>query len=265
MASPKVLIISGNGFNCEHETHYAFESCGGTPDIIHMNDVLSRQVTIKSYQVLVFIGGFSYGDHLGGGKVAANKFRFRLKEDIAEFIRNDTLIIGICNGFQIIAQMGILPGFDGDYNKQLFTLAPNDSSRYEDRWVHLKINPESPCVFTQNLKTLFVPVRHGEGKVFSSDRSVLKRILESNQGVAFYMDPSTGSATDKYPLNPNGSEAALAGICDETGRIFGFMPHSEAYLSPYNHPYWTRLQVQNAMPAEGDGVKIFRNAVNYFK
>lgn len=265
MASPKILIVSGNGFNCERETSYVFEFCGGSPDIVHMNDILSGETKIAEYQVIAFLGGFSYGDHLGGGKVAANKLRFRLSEELQEFIRSDTLIIGICNGFQVITQMGILPGFSGNYDDHLYTLSPNNSMRYEDRWVHLKVNTNSPCVFTRNIRSLFVPVRHGEGKVTANDESVIKKILDSDQAPIYYIDPATDKPTDKYPYNPNGSAAAIAGICDPTGRIFGLMPHCEAYISPYNHPYWTRLKVEDKLPGEGEGVQIFRNAVQYFQ
>jgi len=268
MAAPKVLVVAGNGFNCERETLYAFEMCGGKPDIVHMNDIISGEVLISDYQIMAFIGGFSYGDHLGGGKVTANKFKYYLFDTLKEFILQDTLIIGICNGFQVITQVGILPGFDPakrDYSSHVITLAQNTSARYEDRWVHLSVNDNTHCIFTRNIEHLFLPVRHGEGKLFSPDKTIIERLFEANQAVMQYSNPVTMQPTGEYPYNPNGSQGNLAGICDSTGRIFGLMPHPEAYLSPFNHPYWTRLKLQNALPSEGDGVRIFRNAITYIQ
>ncbi|MFC1554787.1 phosphoribosylformylglycinamidine synthase I [candidate division KSB1 bacterium] len=264
MATPKVLIISGNGFNCEIETKYAFEMVGGHPEIVHMNDITSGEFDMINYQIIAFIGGFSYGDHLGGGKVTSNKFRFQLKEKLYNFISKDTLIIGICNGFQVITQMGILPGFENNYNDHSVTLTNNSSSRYEDRWVNLKVNNKSNCLFTKNLDKLYFPVRHGEGKLTSKNENIIKRLFESEQVVLQYIHPDSGEPTEEYPYNPNGSVNGIAGICDPSGRIFGLMPHPEAFLSPYNHPFWTRINIENRLPDEGEGVQIFRNAVDYF-
>ncbi|MCH7973173.1 MAG: phosphoribosylformylglycinamidine synthase subunit PurQ, partial [Bacteroidetes bacterium] len=188
---PKFGVVVFPGSNCDHDAYYVLKKIFN----YDVNFLWHKESDLQESEVIILPGGFSYGDYLRSGSIA----RFSpIMNSVIDFANKGGTVLGICNGFQIITQMGILPGFDGDYNKQLFTLAPNDSSRYEDRWVHLKINPDSPCVFTQNIKTLFVPVRHGEGKISSSDKSVLKRILDSNQGVAFYMDPSTGSVTDKY-------------------------------------------------------------------
>jgi len=264
MAVPRVMIISGNGFNCERETHYAFEMCGAQSVQVHMNDLTSGEISFSEYQILVFIGGFCYGDHLGAGKVAATKFKYRLKSELQSFINRDTLIIGICNGFQVITQLGVLPGFNNDYFSHILTLAPNTSNRYEDRWVHLAVNKNSPCIFTQDIDFLYLPVRHGEGKIHASDITVIDTIIKNNQHAVQYIDPQTKQPTDEYPYNPNGSERAIAGISDPTGRIFGIMPHPEAFLSPFNHPSWTRLKIEGNLPQEGDGVTIFRNAVRYF-
>ncbi len=265
MTKPRVLVITGNGFNCEQETSYAFSMWDTLPEIVHMNDLLSGEIKMSGYHIMVFIGGFSYGDHLGGGKVVANKFRYRLSDDLKEFISRDTLIIGICNGFQAIAQLGILPGFDGDYSSHAITVSSNLSNRYEDRWISLKANPASPCVFTRNLDFLYLPVRHGEGNLTSPDNSLFDKLEKQNQISLQYIDPETKTPTEKYPLNPNGSKNGIAGICDPTGRIFGLMPHPEAFLSPFNHPFWTRLKAEGNLPEEGDGVKIFRNAAEYFE
>ncbi len=265
MPAPKVLIIAGNGFNCEQETSYAFSSCGGDTAIVHMNDLLSKEVRLSNFQILVFVGGFSYGDHLGSGRITANKFRFYLSDEIIEFIGRNTLIIGICNGFQVITQLGLLPGIGNEKMKHTISLAPNASARYEDRWVDLAVNSDSPCVFTKGISRLFLPVRHGEGKVFSPDAEVVDQMFRLNRVVLKYIDPATGTPTQTYPHNPNGSLHAIAGLCNETGRVFGLMPHPEACLSPYNYPHWTRLLTDANFPNEGEGIKIFRNAVHYFQ
>ncbi len=265
MAAPKILVVTGNGFNCERETAYAFDMNGGNSDIYNMNYIIEGDIKLSGYQILAFVGGFSYGDHLGGGKVAAVKFRNNLKVELMEFVARDTLIIGICNGFQVLMQLGILPALNGEYFSVKLTLAPNNSKRYEDRWVQLKVNQSSNCIFTQKMDRIMLPVRHGEGKLFTPDIETFEKLLFNNQTALQYIDPENGDITEKYPYNPNGSFRGIAGICDPSGRIFGLMPHPEAYLSPYNNPDWTRLKYKNSVPEEGDGVQIFRNAVEYFQ
>ncbi len=265
MAAPKVLVITGNGFNCEKETAYAFEMNGGKPEIYNMNFVVERDISLSDYQIMAFIGGFSYGDHLGGGRVAANKFLYNLKDDLQTFINRDTLIIGICNGFQVLMQLGVLPACDDKYFEKTLTLSPNNSRRYEDRWVRLGVNTNSKCVFTKNIESFSVPVRHGEGKIYTPDVTLFENILENNQVVVQFLHPESGNPTEEYPFNPNGSYKGIAGICDPSGRIFGLMPHPEAYLSQFNNPVWTRLKSEGKMPTEGEGVQIFRNAVEYFQ
>ncbi len=264
MVAPKICIIAGNGFNCEKETSYAFSLCGGDPVIIHMNDVISKEVSLSNFQVLAIVGGFSYGDHLGSGKVAANIFKSSLSDELLKFINRDTLTLGTCNGFQIITLLGLLPAFDNNYLSHTVTISQNSSARYEDRWVNISVNKKSPCVFTKELDKLYLPIRHGEGKVFSPDHNVIDRIKYSQQIALQYCDPITGQPTQEYPHNPNGSLNAIAGMCDETGRVFGLIPHIEACLSPYSHPSWTRMKSEDTIPAEGDGVQIFRNAISYF-
>jgi len=264
MAEPKALVITGFGLNCEEETAYAFELAGAQPDQIHLNDILHKEKTILDYQILSFIGGFSFGDHISAGIVQAVKFKYALQEDLQKFIEKDTLVIGICNGFQTMVKLGMLPGFDRDYRTQKVTLTINNSGNFGDRWVNLKLNPYSNSVFTRGIENLFLPVRHGEGKFFTQDPSVIDRLAKNNQVVAQYTN-SEGAPTQKYPQNPNGSLEAIAAITDPTGKILGMMPHPEAYLSPYNHPTWTRLKIDGKLPKEGEGIQIFRNAVNYFK
>jgi len=285
---PKTLIITGYGLNCEDETAYTFELAGANPEKVHVTDILSGDKKLEDYQILAFIGGFCDGDHLGAGTVQASRFRHRLSDDLQKFIADEKLIIAICNGFQTAVKMGILPGLDNDYKTQKVTLTTNDSGVFEDRWVYMKVNTESPCIWTKGIEGLFLPVRHGEGKFFSQEKEfgyigvpiteyldkkvevdvnikpVIDMLVEANLVVCQYSD-SDLNPTMQYPANPNGSLESIAGICDPSGRIFGIMPHPEAYNSPYNHPFWTRLKTQGKMPTEGEGVQIFRNAVEYLK
>ena len=261
---PKTLIITGYGLNCEDETNYVFELAGAKPEKVHVSEIIDRDKKLKDYQILALIGGFCDGDDLGAGTVQAARFRHTFSDDLQEFIADDKLIIAICNGFQTAVKMGILPGLDNDYRAKKVTLTTNDSGVFEDRWVYLKVNQKSPCVWTKGIDNLFLPVRHGEGKFFTQDEPLIEKLSEQNLVVCKYTGPDL-KATMEYPANPNGSLESIAGICDPSGRIFGLMPHPEAYHSPYNHPFWTRLKTEGRLPKEGEGVQIFRNAVKYFE
>jgi phosphoribosylformylglycinamidine synthase len=213
---------------------------------------------LEDYQILAFPGGFSFGDDISSGKVLANKMKFSIFGDLQKFIDDGKVIIGICNGFQSMVKLGILPAFERNYKKQVTTLTFNDSGRFEDRWVYLKINPKSRCIFTKNIDMLYLPVRHGEGK-FVAKEIFLQKLNKNNQVALWYVDEK--GDLSNYPWNPNGSLENIAGICDETGRIFGLMPHPEAYLYKTNNPRWTREKLSE----EGMGVKVFRNAVDFIK
>jgi len=265
MLKPKVLIITGYGFNCEKETEYTFQLAGADSEPVHLNDLLLGEKTLDTYHILAFIGGFCYGDHISAGKVVANKFKFNLAEPLQKFIADGKLIVGICNGFQVLSKLGVLPGFNEDYRTQQVTIAMNDSGHYEDRWVHLSINKHSPCIFTKGIEKLYLPVRHGEGKFSVLNEEIMLSLFRNNQVVIQFIRPDDGLPTMDYPYNPNGSANAVTGICDPTGRIFGMMPHPEAFWSPYNHPNWIRMKLDNDLPQEGQGVQIFRNAVEYLR
>jgi len=262
---PKVLIPTGYGLNCENETAYAFTNVGGKADKVHLSEVFATPSILSDYQVLAMVGGFSFGDHIAAGKVLANRYRYRLAEHLERFIAEGKLLMGICNGFQSMVQYGLLPGFDSRFDEQLVSLAPNDSGVFEDRWIMLAANVGSKCIFTENLQGLELPVRHGEGKLVVRDKEVLHRLWTQGQVALQYVDPTTGRATMRYPLNPNGSVDSIAGICDPSGRVFGLMPHPEAYNNPYNHPNWLLQRQAQTLPAEGLGLQIFRNAVEYVK
>ncbi|OIO41653.1 phosphoribosylformylglycinamidine synthase I [Candidatus Pacearchaeota archaeon CG1_02_31_27] len=254
----KVLILYGYGINCDNETQFGFGLAGAEAEKVHINQLISGEKGLRDYQILAIPGGFSFGDDIGAGKVLATKIKYNLAEEFQEFINEEKLIIGICNGFQVLVKLGILPGFDKNYTNQDVTLTFNNSGRFEDRWVWLKINQKSPCIFTKGIEKLYLPVRHGEGKFVSKNEIIRERLIAQNQIVVHYAD-DRGNLSD-YPWNPNGSELNIAGICDETGRIFGLMPHPESFLFPQNHPRWTRMKIK-----EGEGLKIFKNAVSFVK
>lgn len=255
--TPKVLVLTGYGINCDIETKHAFDLAGAQAERIHLTDLLNGSVKLSDYHLLALPGGFSFGDDIASGKVLANMIKYNLGEQLQEFIEEEKLIIGICNGFQAMVKMGLLPAFGKDYSGQDVTLTFNDSGRFENRWVHLKTNTTSKCIFTRGIKKIYLPVRHGEGKFVVRYPQVLERLKKNNHIVFQYVDIDGNPAG--YPQNPNGSIDNIAAICDETGRIFGMMPHPEAFQHKTNHPAWTREE----LPEEGAGIAIFRNAVDY--
>ena len=258
----KTLVITGFGLNCEKETAAACRLAGSTPELVHLNDLLAGKETLEKYHFLTFIGGFSFGDHLGSGTVFANRVKFNLREQLQKFVDDGKLVIGICNGFQTLTRLGMVPALNGDYFTQTSALAHNDSGVFRDDWCRLKANPASPCVFTRGIDMVRLPLRHGEGK-FVADEKVLAEIEARNLVAVRYVDADGNNATE-FPANPNGSLNSIAGICDPTGRVFGLMPHPEAFLSPFNAPDWTEVKAtKGELPAEGEGVKFFRNAIDY--
>jgi phosphoribosylformylglycinamidine synthase len=273
-SAPKALVLTGFGLNCDWETTHALELAGAEARRVHINQLVRGEeigeiARLEDYQIFAFIGGFSWGDDHGAGVIFASKLLYNIGEDILRFIEEGNLVIGICNGFQAMVNVGLLPGFDGDYSSRTVALIGNDCGNFRDQWVHLKVETGSPCVFTRGLQHLELPVRHGEGK-FYAEESVIKDLEEKNQVVVRYANSEGNSANGSYPENPNGSMNDIAGICDSTGRVFGLMPHPEAYNHWTNHPNWTLFKERyrrggEPYPQEGYGIKIFRNAVEYFK
>jgi phosphoribosylformylglycinamidine synthase len=258
--APRALVLTGEGLNCERETAEALRLAGADAELVHVRDAPERG--LEDFQLLVLIGGFSHGDHLGAGTVQASLFRHRLRRPLERFVAGGRLVLGVCNGFQTLVKMGLLPGADWERSA---TIMPNDSGRFEDRWVHLAVDPSCPCVWTRGLRRLYLPVRHGEGKFVVRDAAASLSLRRRAQVVLRYSD-ARGRPTMEYPANPNGSEDAVAGVCDPSGRIFGLMPHPEAYLSPFNHPSWTRTAALGLpLPEEGEGVALFRNAVSFLR
>jgi len=251
---PKVLIFRTAGTNCEVETEFAFRLARAHTDLLHINFIKKKKKLLE-YQIICFPGGFSYGDDLGAGKIFSFELYLWLKDALMEFIDKGGLIIGICNGFQVMAKTGILP--DADFNQNV-TLAKNSSCRFEDRWVYLKLSPNSPAagIWFKGLPSVIqLPVAHAEGRFYATD-DVLKKV-ESNNRVALYYSDSKGEFSG-YPFNPNGSCNNIAGITDESGRILGLMPHPERFIFAHHHPLWKR---ENVFPW---GLKIIENAVEYF-
>ncbi|MEF3169348.1 MAG: phosphoribosylformylglycinamidine synthase subunit PurQ [Deltaproteobacteria bacterium] len=264
------IVTTGYGTNCEREMAHACRMAGADRvDIVHVSDLLDGTVSLSSYHFLNLPGGFLDGDNLGAAQAGAHRLRCarirdseeRLLDHLLAFIERGGLILGVCNGFQLMVKTGLLPGFDLAYGSRLVSLTHNDSGRFEDRWVTCHAPADTPCVFTRGIDRIELPVRHGEGKFVTLDESVQKRLLEDHLVVLQYVDPVSGQPTGDYPFNPNGSEFAIAGICDPTGRLMGLMPHPEAFTHYTNHPRWTR----QTLPEEGAGLVFFRNAVDYIR
>ncbi len=270
MIRVNVLIQTGYGLNCDLETAHAFELAGATPSRVHINSLIDGSVKLENYQILVFGGGFSWGDDHGAGVIHSVKLRTHMGEKLLEFIGKGNLVIGICNGFQTLVNIGLLPGFDGDYKRRSVALTYNDCGNFRDQWVYLKVNANSPCVFTKDMDFMELPVRHGEGKFYSNPES-LERLEENNQIVLQYALSDGSPSSGRFPHNPNGSIKDIAGICDPTGRIFGLMPHPEAFHHFTNHPDWPRIMEmkrRKGLITESKitpGVRIFENAVNFIR
>ncbi len=260
-----VLIVTGYGVNCEDESTAAWELAGASVTRLHLNDLLEAPQRLSDFAALMFIGGFSYGDHMTSGHVFALRVKHRLQDALSRFIDDGRLILGVCNGFQVMVKLGLLPGFEGERFVQRVALMQNDCGHFQNYWVTLRVESESPCVFTRGLPALSLPIRHGEGKLFTPDRALLDRLEAAGCVACRYAHPDTLEPTQKHPFNPNGSQNAIAGLCDPSGRVFGLMPHPEAYLYPENHPRWDRAQFEGALPEEGQGLSLFRNAVDYLR
>lgn len=265
----KALVLSGYGLNCEAETAHAFTMAGANAQKVHINALINQEVRLNDFQIMAFIGGFSWGDDHGAGVVQAVRMKTRLGDDLLEFVNKGKLIIGICNGFQTLVNTGLLPGINGDYTSRKVALLHNDCGNFRNHWVHLKANPNSPCIFTKNLGEFMLPVRHGEGKFYAED-DVMQKLAQNRQIALTYTNADYTPASGKFPKNPNGSLLDVAGICDQTGHIFGLMPHPEAYLFATNHPLWTKQyeaakrKKQHAFfDDDTPGAKIFKNAVNF--
>jgi len=275
MMPVRALVPTGYGLNCDQETEHSLKLAGAQSHRIHINDLVSGEKSgpgssLHHYHIMVLGGGFSWADDHGAGVILASKLKFNMGEQLKRFISEGKLIIGICNGFQALVNLGLLPGFERDSLERRTTITYNDSGNFIDTWVNLKINIESPCVFTRGMTRLEMPVRHGEGKFYASEKDI-DRLFENNQVVMQYADDEGNEAQGRWPMNPNGSLRDIAGICDPTGRIFGLMPHPEAFHDFTNHPDWTRIKESRFRGGpgmdfgEGGGIRIFKNAIEYIR
>jgi len=253
VVKPRVCVLRVAGTNCDYETAWAFAAAGAVPERVHLNLIISGARRLTDFQILVIPGGFSYGDDIAAGRVLANELRYKIRDQISEFLSRKRPVLGICNGFQVLVKSGILPFGSG----QKVTLGWNDSGRFEDRWVFLRTE-ETVCPFVRGLAPVIrMPVAHAEGKFIAPVR-VRRRLAEKGQVVFRYAAASGGPAS--YPDNPNGSEDDIAGICDSTGLVFGLMPHPERAALREHDPYWLRCGHDDQPPA---GAQIFRNVVEY--
>ena len=277
----KAAILFGFGINCDHETAAMFRLVGAEAERVHVNRFITGNNSLDDYDILAVPGGFSFGDHLGSGRLLGNRLRFALRDKLQDFVSKGKPIIGICNGFQVLVKTGLLPGpMEGDTTPdfiQRASLTLNDSGRYEDRWVTLEFDPDSPCIWTKGMTRIQCPVRHGEGKFIMPSQSQIDQLNANNQLTVRYVDPATepgNGITDEmlpFPISPNGSMRNIAGICDGTGLVFGLMPHPEAIYAKWLHPTHTRgdapfvndFKESVLGDWEGEGLQIFRNAVEY--
>lgn len=266
MIKPKILVLTGYGINCEEETKFAFDICGGNSDIIHINDLIKAKKKLAQYQILAVPGGFAYGDDTGAGNAYAHKLKNHLWENILQFIQNDKLIIGICNGFQILVNLGLLPAINKKYGTRQIGLMPNEIPRYTVRFVDLIcVNSKSPWL--KKINNLSIPVANGEGKLYA-DQLTLKEINKKNL-IAFRYFQGEMCNYLNLPASPNGSIEDIAGLTDESGRILGLMPHPERAMFFTQLPNWPVLKQHyirhgKKLPKKGPGIKIFENGIKYF-
>jgi phosphoribosylformylglycinamidine synthase len=256
MARPRVLILRAPGANCDLETQFAFEQAGGLAERVHINRLREQPRQLQSFQILAIPGGFTYGDDVAAGKILAAQLEHHLADALRKFRDTEKLILGICNGFQVLLKAGLLlpPDEDGP----LATLAHNTSGKFEDRWVYLQAHA-GRCPFLKGYQRLHLPVAHGEGKFIAREPWILQGLHQTGQAVLTYVDAE--GKPGLYPVNPNGSQNDVAGVCDVTGRVLGLMPHPERHVLPTQHPRWTR----EGLAPEGDGLRLFKNAVEYFQ
>jgi len=255
MAIPRALILRAPGANCDEETQFAFEKAGAVADRIHINRLREQPALLHRYQILTVPGGFTYGDDVAAGKILANQLTHFLGEALRRFRDAEKLILGICNGFQALLKAGLLvpPDEDGP----LATLTGNRAGKFEDRWIYLQATP-GRCPFLTGYQRLHVPVAHGEGRFICRQPWILRGLEQAGQVVLRFVDAD--GRPGPYPVNPNGSEGDVAGVCDPSGRVLGLMPHPERHVLPTQHPRWTRL----GLAPKGEGLRLFRNAVQYF-
>ena len=277
---PRVLILRCPGTNCDLETATAFERAGAACDRLHVNALVENPALPARYQILCLPGGFSYGDDIAAGAILATRLKHRLGDLLRHFIDGDHLVLGICNGMQVMMRLGLLTadvpaavaadghglggdGLDGGGDVPPATLTWNRHGRFEDRWVDLMTDDRHDCVFFRGTEKLYLPIAHAEGRFVTRDAETLEAMAVAGRLPLRYGDavPAAGDESLSFPINPNGGDGNVAAVCDATGRVMGMMPHPERHVDPLHHPAWTRRREQ---PEHGDGMAVFQNAVDYF-
>ncbi len=258
------MVLRAAGTNCDEETAFAWSLVGATPQRVHVNRVIERPEMLRDVQVLTIPGGFSYGDDVAAGRILANQLVHHLADELHRFVEAGKLVLGICNGFQVLVKAGLLPGpmngteHPADSTHRPVTVFYNDSARYEDRWVHIRVDTDR-CAFLKPGAILSIPVAHGEGKVVAADDATLNALRSGGYVAVRYVDQN--GRPGGFPINPNGSQDDIAGLTDRTGRVFGLMPHPERHVHRTHHPSWS----QRPADAEPDGQMVFRCAVEYLR
>ncbi len=259
MKKVRAVVLRTAGTNCDEETVYALKVAGAQTESMHINQILKKEKPFLHYRILVIPGGFSYGDDISAGKILANELKYKLYASLKEFVEQGNLVLGICNGFQVLVKSGLLPGIEVMEKEQLVTLSGNDSGKFEARWVYLKTGK----LKFQNLwlkgmeEIIYLPIAHAEGKFICKNKLLLDKLKKNGQIIFQYVDKE-GNLSG-YPQNPNGSVFNIAAICNKKGNVMGMMPHPERYINKYHHPQWTRKK----LPEEGDGIFLFKNAVDF--
>lgn len=250
----RALVLRSAGTNCDGETVQAFKMAGASVDLVHLNALAADPKRLADASILAVPGGFSYGDYVAAGRVFGIELRHRLLEPLQRFVDDGGLVVGICNGFQILVELGMFESLGQDASARRIALTDNASNRFECRWVTVRAE-DCACPWLPAGESMPVPVAHAEGRFTVRDPDVLAELIEKRQVALKYIEAGSDSAS--YPHNPNGSVADIAGICDPTGRVLGLMPHPERNLTPWNHPHWTRL----APREEGEGLSFYRRMV----
>ncbi|MBL8879866.1 MAG: phosphoribosylformylglycinamidine synthase subunit PurQ [Phycisphaerales bacterium] len=267
MSAVRVLILRAAGINCDLETEFAWRKVGAETARVHIRQLIEAPKLLNEYQALTIPGGFSYGDDISAGRILAAQLERCLDETIRDFVARGSLVLGICNGFQVLVKAGLLPCGIGENGQRGCTITYNDPPGFKDRWVHLRANVPQ-CAFLEHGKRYELPIAHGEGRVRFSDELGLKRALAANRAALLYVaaegdsrEPSHATDAEFSLVNPNGSDGDIAGMCDQTGRILGLMPHPERFVSGTQHPCWT----SRAYREDGDGLAIFRRAYDHVR
>jgi phosphoribosylformylglycinamidine synthase len=259
MASVRVLILRAAGTNCDLETQHAWELAGAQAQRVHIRQLIGSPQRLNEYQVLTIPGGFSYGDDIAAGRIFAAQARRHLLGALVDFIAAGRLVLGICNGFQVLVQLGVLP-FGRPGERAVCSVAPNEPPGFQDRWVYLAARGDR-CAFLERGRSYEMPIAHGEGRVVFAGPEYLERAAAGGHHALVYGSPPDGAPNvHGEPHNPNGSQADIAGLCDETGRVLGLMPHPERFVTWTQHPCWTSQPAR----AAGDGLALFQRAVQYF-